>query len=84
MTGVRVVRIMEYEYESLEAANADMAHWQVPPQGSHTFGPTGHLIRSTIMLPHEHSGHVPGLHLHRATAGGTNNCGVCNPMSLRG
>lgn len=58
---VRVVRIMEYEYETLEQANLDMSRWHVPPTGDKKFGPPvsdpetgkfGPLIRSTVFLPH--------------------------------
>ena len=50
---VRVLRIMEYEYTTLEQANADMARWQVPPTGDKKFGPLAPNIRSSVMLPQE-------------------------------
>jgi hypothetical protein len=49
---IRVVRIMEYEYETQEQADADMARWQVPAIGNKKFGTAGPLIKSTILLPH--------------------------------
>ncbi len=48
---IRVLRVMEYEYETIEAANADMARWQVPPTGDKKFGPLAPMIRSSVMLP---------------------------------
>lgn len=56
---IRVVRIMEYEYETLEQANLDMSRWQVPAVGAKKFGPPvaegttrfGPMIRSTVLLP---------------------------------
>jgi hypothetical protein len=50
---IRVLRVMEYWYEDLEAANADMALWHVPPTGDKKFGPATALIKSTVMLPQE-------------------------------
>lgn len=49
---IRVLRVMEYEYDTLEQANADMARWQVPAVGSKKFGPKAALIKSTVLLPH--------------------------------
>jgi hypothetical protein len=44
---VRVLRLMEYVYEDLEAAHRDMEHWQV--QG--TYHPGGmRRISSTVLL----------------------------------
>jgi hypothetical protein len=43
---------MEYEYETLEQANADMSRWQVPAVGEKKFGPKAALIKSTVLLPH--------------------------------
>lgn len=43
---------MEYEYETLEQANADMARWQVPAVGDKQFGTLGPLVKSTVLLPH--------------------------------
>ena len=49
---VRVVRIMEYHYETLDQANKDMANWQVPAVGDKKFSTKGPLVKSTVLLPH--------------------------------
>lgn len=49
---IRVVRVMEYEYDTLEQANKDMANWQVPAVGDKKFGTLGPLVKSTVLLPH--------------------------------
>lgn len=49
---VRVVRVMEYHYDTLEKANEDMARWQVPAVGDKKFGTLGPLVKSTVLLPH--------------------------------
>jgi hypothetical protein len=48
---VRVVRILEYEYRSLEEAEADMLHWQVPAVGAKVFSPI-ETVRSAVIMPH--------------------------------
>jgi len=45
MAKIRVVRILEYAYPSLERALSDMAAWQV--QGYFQAGEEGPVIRST-------------------------------------
>lgn len=44
---IRILRIIEYTYASNEAAEADMAHWQLPPVGARRRGTT--VLRSTII-----------------------------------
>lgn len=50
---IRVTRIMEYEYETMQQCNEDMARWQVPALGDKKFGPLAPLIRSAVMMPRE-------------------------------
>jgi hypothetical protein len=45
---IRVLRIMEYEYEDNERAKQDMARWQIPANGSKRQG--GMVIRSAIII----------------------------------
>lgn len=35
MSGVKVIRILEYTYEDQETADRDMMRWGVPPNGAH-------------------------------------------------
>jgi hypothetical protein len=35
MSGVRVLRLLEYTYPNQETADLDMAQWGVPPIGAH-------------------------------------------------
>lgn len=48
---IRVLRIMEYYYPDMEAASADMQHWQVAATGVKKFGTKGPVVHSTVMLP---------------------------------
>jgi hypothetical protein len=45
---VRVVRLMEYTYPDIEAADRDMRHWQIPANGARDQGNL--TIRSSIIL----------------------------------
>lgn len=47
---VRVLRILEYIYESGEAAQQDMQRWGVPAQGRDTFKNASVAIRSGILI----------------------------------
>lgn len=47
---IRVLRLLEYVYESAEIAEQDMARWGVPAIGSAPISlSTGKQIRSTIL-----------------------------------
>lgn len=48
MTRVRVVRVMEYDYESVEEATADMAKWQV--QTVRSFNPRCTIRSATLPM----------------------------------
>lgn len=45
----KVIRFMEYTYGSVEQADADMAHWHAPANGSISHGPGGVHIRSAMI-----------------------------------
>lgn len=45
---IRVLRLMEYEFESNEAAEHSMSHWAVPANGIKTYGKNS--IRSAIII----------------------------------
>jgi hypothetical protein len=49
MSKVRVIRLMEYEYDSFETADRDMKQWQVPSSGARSFG-THEVIRSSVIV----------------------------------
>lgn len=57
MSGVRVLRLLEYTYPDQEAADRDMANWGVPPVGArehgqrkpHSNGMNRMMIRSAII-----------------------------------
>lgn len=53
MSVVRVIRVLEYEYPSHEAAENDMANWGVPPNGVRRGWPIGdgRVIRSATTFP---------------------------------
>lgn len=44
----RVLRLLEYTYDSVEVAHDDMEAWSTPTEGSIKFGPHKR-IRSTII-----------------------------------
>jgi hypothetical protein len=48
---VRVTRLIEYEYPTVEAALHEMERWGVPPNGSKSFGSKAPLIRSAVIGP---------------------------------
>lgn len=47
---IRIVRIMEYEYEDQQAFEEDMDRWLCAPIGTRQFGKT--RISSAILMPH--------------------------------
>jgi hypothetical protein len=48
---IRVLRLMEYVYETPEQAQEDMERWQVPSNGSKVFTPkSGKVIRSSTII----------------------------------
>lgn len=50
---IRVTRLMEYTFKDMEEAEANMARWAVPPNGTHNFGQgtKKHLVvRSAIII----------------------------------
>lgn len=49
MTGVRVLRLLEYQYASSDAADADMAHWNLGGQAVKDIG-RGSFVRSTLLV----------------------------------
>lgn len=55
---VRVVRILEYYYDNLGQANADMRRWQVPASGEKQFGMGNQrypleIVRSSVLGPQQ-------------------------------
>lgn len=52
---VRITRLMEYEYTSVEQALADMERWAVPPNGTQAWNrgaiPPMHVVRSAVIGP---------------------------------
>lgn len=49
---VRVTRLMEYEYESVESALTDMQNWAVPASGVRKFSAApSRIIRSAVIGP---------------------------------
>jgi hypothetical protein len=47
MVPIRVLRLIEYVYDTPERAEADRQHWQIPPIGTRRHGDM--VIRSTIL-----------------------------------
>lgn len=50
---IRIIRVMEYYYDSIEEFNRDCERWHVPPQGEVRHDKGARRIRSTVMLPDE-------------------------------
>jgi Ribosomal protein L7/L12 C-terminal domain len=48
---IRVLRVLEYTYDSMEAMALDMQRWGVQPTGYRKDNQTGTEIRSSYMLP---------------------------------
>ena len=49
---VRVIRVLEYEYEDQASANLDMSRWGVPPMAIHRPNKSV-IIRSAVILPYD-------------------------------
>jgi hypothetical protein len=47
MAKIRVLRLLEYTYTSVERMEQDMSHWQIPTNG--TWDAHGIVIRSAII-----------------------------------
>lgn len=82
MTVVRVIRVLEYEYPSHEAAAADMANWGVPANGvrnGYASGRSGALftwskIRSATTFPALAEGTLPA---NSSSEEGLQRCASC-------
>lgn len=48
MSKVRVLRVIEYIYDTSDLAEADMAHWQMPAIGTRYLG-GGKVLKSAII-----------------------------------
>lgn len=56
MGKIRVLRLLEYTYDSVETMEADMAHWTIPANGARNPGSTAkpaRLIICSATLPLE-------------------------------
>jgi hypothetical protein len=49
MMPYRVLRILEYTYDSVETADRDMMHWQIPAEGRAPGFKDKVTIRSTVI-----------------------------------
>jgi len=45
----KVLRLLEYTYDTVEDADEDMQRWYVPPVGAKKFNPNNRGIRSTVI-----------------------------------
>lgn len=52
---IKVLRLLEYEFDDYEVAEANMANWAVPANGIKNFGRGGRsrVVRSTILISPE-------------------------------
>ena len=50
MSKVRVIRLLEYTYDSFESAERDMQNWHVPASGSVVLLNGSEVVRSSVII----------------------------------